>query len=263
MVKYISYERRGFTGILLINRPQALNALNSEVINELSQTLDDISPGASAADLRCLIISGAGERSFVAGADIGEMSKLSPEEAEEFCNTSNRAMEKIENFPVPVIAAINGYALGGGFELALACDIRIASETAVFALPEVSLGILPGSGGIQRLVRLIGQGRAKELLFSTRRITSAEALSWGVVNSVYPSPELMGEALKLAEKISGNAPRAVRGTKKAANDSVGLTLEKSTRLEAALFKDCFARSDQQKAMAAFLEKRKPEPFTGT
>jgi enoyl-CoA hydratase len=258
-VKYIRYESKDFIGTLTINRPEAFNALNREVLSEISLTMKEI----ASTDLRCLIITGGGEKSFVAGADIEEMLNLMPPEAQKYSETGNMLMDAIDNFLVPVIAAVNGYALGGGFELALACDIRMVSENAVFAFPEVSLGILPGYGGIKRIMSLVGAGRAKELLFTARRVTAAEALSLGIANSVHSPAELMPEVLKTAARIAGNAPRAVGNAKKAANNAVGLTGLRFTECEADLFKECFGTHDQRNAMSAFLEKRKPVPFTGT
>jgi enoyl-CoA hydratase len=254
-VKYTSYEYKDFIGTLTINRPRALNALNREVLSEIFQTLEEI----ASTELRCLIITGGGEKSFVAGADIEEMLNLTPSEAAEYSRTGNALMNVIDNFPAPVIAAVNGYALGGGFELALACDIRMAGENAVFAFPEVSLGILPGYGGIKRIVSLIGAGKAKELLFTARRFTAVEALSLGIVNSVHPRAELMSEVLKTAARIAGNAPRAVGNAKKAANNVASLCDPQFTESVGALFKECFGALDQRNAMSAFLEKRKPAP----
>ncbi|MDR2247701.1 MAG: enoyl-CoA hydratase/isomerase family protein [Treponema sp.] len=257
-MKYIRYESKDFIGTLTINRPEALNALNGETLAEISQILGEI----TSTGLRCLVITGGGEKSFVAGADIREMLNLMPQNAREYSETGNRLMDAIDDFPAPVIAAVNGYALGGGFELALACDIRMAAENAVFAFPEVSLGILPGYGGIKRIAALIGAARAKELLFTARRVTAAEALSLGIVNSVHPQAELMGEVLKTAARIAGNAPLGVGNVKKAANAAAGLTAPEFTEREAALFQECFGTQDQRNAMSAFLEKRKPAPFTG-
>lgn len=257
-MKYILYERREQIGVLTVNRPEALNALNSSVVSELTRTLDEI----AASDLRCLIVTGAGEKAFVAGADIGEMKDLKPEEAAEFSIAGNTVMEKLESMPMPVIAAVNGFALGGGCELALSCDIRIASEKAVFSFPEVSLGILPGYGGIQRLAREVGLAKAKELVFTTNRVKAAEALSLGLVCAVVPPETLMDAALEMAGKIAANAPIGVRAAKVVANASVGLPLSESTRLEVKPFSDCFRTADQKEAMAAFVEKRKPAPFTG-
>jgi enoyl-CoA hydratase len=257
-MKYLSFEVKDHTGILSISRPEALNALNRDVIAEIRQTLAE----AAAGNLRCLIITGAGEKAFVAGADIGEMAPLAPEEAKDFSRAGNEMMDAIEDFPAPVIAAVNGYALGGGFELALACDIRLAAENAVFSFPEAGIGIIPGYGGVKRIVSLIGTGRAKELLFTARRVTAAEALSLGIVNHVYPAGELMAKALALAAQIAANAPRAVQGEKRLANMHTGLTAPEYTDKETVIFKACFGTRDQRESMAAFLEKRKPEPFTG-
>lgn len=254
------YESRGHVGILTINRPQALNAFNSEMVDELLVLF----PELAKEKLRCLIITGAGEKAFMAGADIAEMNSLPFDKAVYYyCDASNAAMEAVEQFPAPVIAAVNGYALGGGNELALSCDIRLASTNAVFAQPEVSLGIMPGSGGIQRLMRAVGPGKAKELLYTTNRLKAEEALAVGLVNAVYSGEELMPAAVAMAEKIAANAPVGVRATKEIANASIGLTLKDSYRSELKAFGDCFKTRDQKMAMTAFVEKRKPEPFTGS
>ena len=255
-MNYIKYEQRGFVGILTIDRQNALNALNTEVINELEQALDAV----SLEDTRCLILTGAGEKSFVAGADIGEMSTLSKEEGEQFGKKGNAVFRKLETFPIPVIAAVNGYALGGGCELAMSCDIRIAAENALFAQPEVTLGITAGFGGTQRLPRIIGLGKAKELLYTAAKIKAEEALRLGLVNAVYPQAQLLEECVKLAEKISQNAPIAVRATKKAINEGMQVDMDSAIGLEAALFGSCFESKDQQNAMKSFVEKVKPAPF---
>jgi len=258
-MKYLLYEEKGHVGLLTINRPEALNALNSEVIAELSAKLEEI----AASRTRCVILTGAGEKSFVAGADIAEMKDMDPAQAEAFSVAGNAVMEKLENLPMPTIAAINGFALGGGLEIALACDIRLASDNAMVSLPEVGLGILPGYGGVQRLARAVGISKAKELAFTASRVKAPEALSLGLVSAVHPADALMDEALQMAEKIAANAPVGVRAAKMVANASVGMSLEKATRLESMLFGACFVTKDQKQAMAAFVEKRKPEPFTGT
>jgi enoyl-CoA hydratase len=258
-MKYLLFEMKGDDiGLLTIHRPEALNALNSEVVAEFKACLADI----AGKGLRCLIVTGAGEKSFVAGADIAEMKSLSPEEGKAFSVAGNEVMEALEGFPCPVIAAVNGYALGGGFELALACDIRLASERASFAFPEAGLGIPPGYGGIQRAARLAGLAKAKELIFTAARIKADEALAIGLVNRVYPAEQLLPEALSLAEKIAANAPRAIAAAKSVANGSAGLTLKEATRLESGVFGECFATADQKEAMAAFVEKRPHAPFTG-
>ena len=256
---FLLYEVIGYTGLLTINRPEALNALNGALLMELSEKLDEI----AASGIRCLVVTGAGEKSFVAGADIAEMKDFNPGRAEKFSVDGNLVMEKLENLPSPTIAAVNGYALGGGLELALACDIRLASENAVFSMPETGLGILPGFGGIQRLARVTGISKAKELAFTGDRVKAPDALALGLVSAVFPSAGLMDAALKMAERISANAPFGVRAVKKIANLSVGETLVNAARMESRIFGECFATADQKQAMAAFAEKRKPEPFTGS
>lgn len=245
-------------GTLTINRLQVMNALDWRSINMLSSLLDEIAD----SNIRCLVITGAGEKSFVAGADIKEMKDMSRAQGENLSRAGNGVMRKLEMFQVPVIAAINGYALGGGLELALACDIRIASENASFAMPEATFGIIPGYGGIQRLSRVIGQGRAREMVFTARRFDAYEAHAWGLVNAVYPLPELMPNALSLAEKIASNAPIAIMSAKHIMNESVGLELSAADQLEREAFGNCFGTWDQREAMQAFVEKRKPGPFKG-
>lgn len=255
-MNYIKYEQRGYVGILTIDRQNALNALNMDIITELEQALDAI----SMEDTRCLIIIGAGEKSFVAGADISEMSTLTIADGVMFGKHGNAVFRKIETFPLPIIAAVNGFALGGGCELAMACDIRIASENAVFAQPEVSLGIIAGFGGTQRLSRIIGIAKAKELLYTASKINAEEALRLGLVNAVYPLNQLMDECIKMAEKISRNAPIAVRATKKAINEGMQVDIDTAMGIEAELFGSCFETLDQKNAMRAFIEKLKPAPF---
>lgn len=253
------YESHDCIGTLTLNRPQAMNAFNSEMVDELLVLFKKL----QKEKLRCLIITGSGEKAFMAGADIAEMNSLPFDKTVHYyCDASNAAMEAVEQFPAPVIAAVNGYALGGGNELALSCDIRLASENAVFAQPEVGLGIMPGSGGIQRLMRAIGPGKAKELLYTTNRMKAREALAVGLVNAVYPLAELMPAAMTMAEKIASNGPVGVAATKAIANASVGMTLQESYRLELKCFGDCFKTYDQKMAMTAFVEKQQREPFTG-
>ncbi len=252
------FEQTGHIGILTINRPEALNALNSTVVTEVTERLNQL----ARMDLRCLIITGAGEKAFVAGADIREMLPLSPSEAAIFSDHGNAMMEQVEDFPCPVIAAVNGFALGGGCELALSCDIRLASANAVFGLPETKLGIIPGYGGLQRLARIVGMGKAREIAFTATNINAEDARALGLVNAVLPLPELMTGAMAMAEKIAANAPVAVREAKKVFKDAIGLTLLQARRLERESFGHCFTTSDQRMAMNAFIEKRKPEPFAG-
>ena len=228
--------------------------------------LDELNEAIDAVDLnevRALIITGAGEKSFVAGADIGEMSSLTKEQGEAFGKKGNDVFRKIETLPIPVIAAVNGFALGGGCEISLACDIRICSENAVFGQPEVGLGITPGFGGTQRLARTIGVGMAKQLIYTARNIKAPEALRIGLVNAVYPIEELMGAAKKMASIIASNAPIAVRNCKKAINDGLQTDIESGVEIEEKLFGDCFETEDQRYGMAFFLDRNKDkvkEPF---
>ena len=253
---FIKYETEGAVGIITINRPKALNALNSQVLEELEEAVD----GINLDEIRCVILTGAGEKSFVAGADIGEMSTLTVEEGEAFGKKGNDIFRKIETLPVPVIAAVNGFALGGGCELSMSCDIRIASENAVFGQPEVGLGITPGFGGTQRLARIVGPGMAKQMIFTARNIKAPEALRIGLVNAVYPSEELMDQARKMAAGIAKNAPIAVRACKKAINEGLDAAMDDAIVIEEKLFGSCFETYDQKEGMAAFLEKRKVEAF---
>ncbi len=252
MAEFVTYEQDGFVGVITINRPQALNALNSQVLEELEETF-------KAVDLettRALILTGAGEKSFVAGADIGEMSSLSKAEGEAFGKKGNDIFRFIETFPIPVIAAVNGFALGGGCEISMSCDIRICSENAIFGQPEVGLGITPGFGGTQRLARIIGVGMAKQLIYTARNIKAEQAKAIGLVNDVYPQEELLDQAKKLASIIAANAPIAVRNCKKAINDGLDADMDQAIVIEEKLFGDCFETEDQKAAMANFLEKDK-------
>ena len=255
-MSYIKYEQNGFVGVLTIDREKALNALNSEVLADLDAALDAIDLDST----RCLIITGAGQKSFVAGADIGEMSTLTKAEGEAFGKKGNDVFRKIETLPIPVIAAVNGVALGGGCELSLSCDIRLAAENAVFAQPEAGLGITPGFGGTQRLARTINVGKAKEMIYAGTKVKAPEALSLGLVNAVYPAEELMPAAMKLAERIAANAPIAVRACKKAVNDGLQVNMDEAIVIEEKLFGSCFETQDQKNGMTAFVEKRKPEPL---
>lgn len=248
---YVDYEVKGAVGIVTINRPKALNALNSEVLDDLNNVFDSI----DQETVRAVVLTGAGDKSFVAGADIGEMSTLTKAEGEAFGKKGNDVFRKIETFPLPVIAAVNGFALGGGNELAMSCDFRIASENAVFGQPEVGLGITPGFGGTQRLARLVGAGYAKYMIYTARNIKADEAYRIGLVNQVVPAEELMATAEKLASIIAGNAPIAVRNCKKAVNDGLEVNMDDAIVVEEKLFGDCFESYDQQEGMANFLRKK--------
>ncbi|MCM1045835.1 MAG: enoyl-CoA hydratase-related protein [Candidatus Gastranaerophilales bacterium] len=258
-MEYILYEQKGAYAILTINREKALNALNSQVLDELEEALDAV----NLDEVRCLIVTGAGTKSFVAGADIGEMSTLTKAEGEAFGKKGNDVFRKLETFPIPVIAAVNGFALGGGCELSMSCDIRLCSDNAVFGQPEVGLGITPGFGGTQRLARLVGAGMAKQMIYTARNIKAEEALRIGLVNAVYPQEELLGAAEKMAAGIAKNAPIAVRNCKKAINEGLDVAMEDALVIEEKLFGGCFETEDQKYGMAFFLDKNKEkvkEPF---
>ena len=253
----ILLEKKGLYAVATINRPKALNALNSEVLSDLDELVRTVS---ADADIRALVITGSGEKAFVAGADIGEMSTLAPEEGEAFGKHGNDVFRKLETLPIPTIAAVNGFALGGGCELSMSCDIRICADTAVFGQPEAGLGITPGFGGTQRLARLVGPGMAKQLIYTAKNIKADEAYRIGLVNAVYPLDELMPAAEKMAETIAKNAPIAVRACKKAINEGLEVEMDDAVVIEEKLFGSCFKTADQIEGMSAFLEKRKHEPY---
>lgn len=258
-MEFVLYEQKGGIATITINREKALNALNSQVLEELDKTLEEV----NLDEVRCLIITGAGAKSFVAGADIGEMSTLTKAEGEAFGKKGNDVFRKIETFPIPVIAAVNGFALGGGCELSMSCDIRICSENAVFGQPEVGLGITPGFGGTQRLARIVGVGMAKQMIYTARNIKAEEAFRIGLVNAVYPQEELLGAAQKMAAGIAKNAPIAVRNCKKTINEGLDAAMDDAIVIEEKLFGDCFETEDQKYGMAFFLDKNKEkvkEPF---
>lgn len=243
--------------VITIDRPGALNALNSQVLADLSHTIDII----DTEQIRCIVLTGSGEKAFIAGADVAEMAVMDPAQAAEFGQYGKAVFNKIENFPVPVIAAINGYCLGGGNELALSCDIRLCSENAIFGQPEVGLGIIPGFGGTQRLGRVIGSSsKAAELLFTGKTIKAEEALQIGLVSAVHPIGKLMEAALKLASQIANNAPIAVRNAKKALNEGKDKPLTTGLEIENNYFALCFETEDQKEGMQAFLERRKEKVF---
>ncbi|HHY61231.1 MAG TPA: crotonase [Clostridia bacterium] len=251
-------EKEGPVAVITINRPQVLNALNAETLQELEAALDQIERDR---EIRVVIITGAGEKAFVAGADISFMQNLTPLEAKQFARLGQKVFSKIENLPQPVIAAINGYALGGGCELAMACDIRVASTRAKLGQPEVNLGLIPGFGGTQRLTRLVNPGLAKEILFTADTYDAETAKQIGLVNHVVPPEELMPFCKAMAGRIASKGPVAVQLCKEAVNDGLEMDLEKALIHEADLFGVVFATQDRAEGIAAFLEKRKPE-FTG-
>ena len=257
--EFITYEREpNNIGILTINRPNVLNALNWDTLGELREFLEDVMP---KEELKALIITGAGEKAFVAGADIAQMNEMKERDFQDYVDYAHRVYELIENEPCPSIAAINGYALGGGCELALACDIRIASEKARLGFPEVKLGIFPGWGGTQRVTRVLGLGKTKELVFTGDMVNAEEALRIGLVERVVPHAEIMNEAKKLAGEIAKRGPIAVRLSKTAINAGSEMDLQKALLLEKTLVSLCFDSQDRIEGMKAFLEKREPA-FTG-
>lgn len=253
----VIYEKREHIGLITICRPKALNALNSKTLEELNETLEMIS---GDKDIYCVIITGSGEKAFVAGADISEMKDMNVFEARNFGHLGNMVFRKIETLKVPVIAAVNGFALGGGCELALSCDIRIASENAKFGQPEVGLGITPGFGGTQRLARTVGLAKAKEMIYTAANINAEEAYRIGLVNRVVPLEKLIDEALSMANRIAGNAPIAVQLCKSAINRGIQTDIDTGLNFESEVFAECFSTQDQKDAMGAFLEKRKLEKF---
>ena len=239
---------------LTISRPKALNALNSAVLAELERLLGELE---QRDDLRAVLITGAGEKSFVAGADITEMRDKTPEEARLFASQALRTIKRLETLPVPVVALVNGFCLGGGCELALACDWAVASDNAIFGQPEVLLGVIPGFGGTQRLPRRVGPAMALDLVTTGRKIDAQEALRIGLVNRVMPQSELEAYADELTKQLAGNGPQAVRASKQAVHDGLEQELDSALALETALFAFCFAGEEQKEGMGAFVEKRKP------
>ncbi len=238
---------------LTVNRPKVLNALNQATLQDLSAALDVV---AADRDARVLLVTGSGEKSFVAGADISQMQGLTPLQAKRFGEQALAIFRRFETLDIPVIALVNGFALGGGCELAMSCDFIFAADNAKFGQPEVSLGVTPGFGGTQRLPRLVGRAMAMEMLVSGRMLDANEALQRGLVNHVYPQAELMEQGLKMAAKIAKNGPTAVKFSKELVQRGQDLDLENACAMESDLFGLCFATQEQSEGMQAFLEKRK-------
>jgi len=238
-----------------INRPKALNALNFQVLKELGDCLENLKKDES---VRALVIKGAGDKAFVAGADIGEMKDISPTEAKGFSKLGQKIFMEIENYPVPTIALINGYALGGGCELAIACDMRIAADNANLGTPEITLGVIPGFGGTKRLTKLVGDAVAKELMFTGRMMPAEEAYNRGLVNKVVSTDELEAEGGKLASKIADKSGVVMNLLKEVSTKQAELSSEQGMIMESSAFSICFTTQDQKEGMAAFLEKREPE-----
>lgn len=250
-------EKKGHIAVATINRPKALNALNSQVLEDIDQLVEQVK---ADDEIRALVITGSGEKAFVAGADIGEMSTLTKAEGEAFGKKGNDVFRKLETLPVPTIAAVNGFALGGGCELSMACDIRLASEKAKFGQPEVGLGITPGFGGTQRLARIVGVSNAMELILTAKTINAAQAQELGLVSHVYPPEELMDKAMELAQAIAANAQVAVRQSKAAIRRGLQTDMYTGAAYEAEAFGLCFATEDQKDAMTAFVNKEKVTAF---
>lgn len=248
----IIFEKEGAVGILKINRPKSLNALNPATVKEISACLDEIQQDGS---IRCLIVTGEGDRAFVAGADISAMVTMTATEGHAFSALGLGVMRRLETLPIPVIAAVNGFALGGGTELALACDLIIAADKAKFGQPEINLGIIPGFGGTQRLARRIGLPRARELIYSGDMIDAETAFRMGLANKVVPLAELLNEAKALAQKLASKPPIAIHQAKVAINAGIDMDLDNGSRFENEAFALTFATEDKVEGMTAFLEKR--------
>lgn len=253
---FVELEKKGAVGVITMNRPEALNALNDQVLRDLDGVLDQVEHDE---EILVVVLTGAG-RSFVAGADIGQMSNFTAVEAKAFGVYGNQVFLKLENLTKPTIAAVNGFALGGGCELCMACDIRLASEKAKFGQPEVGLGITPGFGGTQRLARIVGTANAMELILTAKTIRAEDALALGLVTHVYPAEELMDKALELANAIAANAQIAVRQSKAAIRRGLQTDMATGTAFESEAFALCFATEDQKDAMRAFVNKEKITGF---
>ena len=253
--QHLLYSKEEGIGIVTINRPAALNALSTEVYSELHELFQEIEDDQ---DVRVVIITGSGEKAFVAGADIADMKPRDTVQVRSFAATGRSAADRIYSLSKPVIAAVNGYALGGGLELAMCCDLVIAAENARFGQPEINLAIIPGGGGTQRLPRLVGMTRAKELIYTGDMIDANTALAWGLVNKVVPAENLMAEARELARKLLSKSSIALARAKKAITTGVNMDLASGIDLEEQCFALCFGTEDQKEGMGAFLEKRKPQ-----
>lgn len=251
--KNIMVDKEGGVGIVKMNRPTAMNALNSETLGELKEAFAQLKDDDG---VKVIIITGEG-KAFVAGADIAEMKDMTGEQAREFSQAGQKVFNEIARMKKPVIAAVNGFALGGGCELAMACDIRIASDKAKLGQPEVNLGVIPGFAGTQRLARLVGAAKAKELIFTGDMVDAQTALSIGLVNQVVPVEQLMDVCMGMASKIASKGPVAVKLAKKVINQGVEEKLDKGSEYETDEFGECFAKGEAKEGMTAFLEKRKP------
>ena len=253
MYNHLLYEVNDGIAVISINNPKSLNALNTETIEELGACINAV---AADSAVKGLIITGAGPKSFVAGADISEMVNSGAEKGRSFAMLADKVFSSLEALPIVTIAAVNGYALGGGCELAMACDIRVASDNAIFGQPEVGLGIIPGFGGTQRLARLIGKGRAKELILTTDRINAEEAYRIGLANKVTTKEELLTVCTDMIRRVLKNGPFAVAVAKRCIESGMDMDLQNGLQMEADAFGLCFATDEKMEGMTAFLEKRK-------
>ncbi len=253
--KNILFEEKNEIAIITFNRPKALNALSQELMGELNDILDAL---VEKSNIKVLILTGSGEKAFVAGADISEINKLDVLSAKHFARLGQKIIGKLQKLPIPVICAVNGFALGGGCEMALGCDFIYASENAMIGLPEITLGLMPGFGGTQRLARLVGKNRAKELVFTGDMLSAQDAKEMGLVNKVFPLDSLMENVMKVAKKIASKGRVSIRSAKEAINRGLDMDLENGCKLEVDCFALCFASEDAKEGTTAFLEKRKAE-----
>lgn len=254
----LEFKKEGGVGVLTVARPQAMNALNSQVLEDLRVFLQRV---LEEKDLRALVLTGAGEKAFVAGADIKEMDNMEPSAAQEFARRGQEIFQKIEDLPIPSIAAVNGFALGGGLELAMACDFIVAARSAKLGLPEVSLGLIPGYGGTQRLSRYCGKGVARLMTLTGDLYTAEQGLDWGLVSLVVEPADLLPTCMKLAASVAKRSPLAVRLAKQAINNGFDLIQSEGIKLEAQLFQKAFSSEDKKEGVRAFIEKRGAQ-FTG-
>lgn len=254
----IIFETQEGIATITFNRPKALNALNGALLAELDLALDEIEKDE---DIRVLLLTGAGEKSFVAGADITELARFNPLQAKQFSKGGQKIINRLQALAIPVIAAVNGFALGGGSEIALACDFIYAAETATFGLPEITLGIIPGFGGTQRLPRLIGTNMAKELIFTGKMVPAPQAKEIGLVNQIFPAEELMPAVTKTAKAIASKGKVSLRAAKQAVNSGIGVDLATGLEIEVDAFTICMTSQDAKEGTSAFIEKRKAK-FTG-
>ena len=258
-LKGLLYEKRGRVGIVSFYRPEVLNAMNTETVVEMKKVFSAMDEDP---DIRCVILTGHGDRAFCAGGDIHEEAEKDVIAAYEFVRNGGELLEKIERFKAPVIAVINGYCLGGGVEFAIACDIRIAADNAKIGSPEIDLGVYPGWGGTQRLPRIVGMSRAREIMYTGEKFTAQRALEIGLVDHVVPAASLMDEAMALAEKIASKAPMAIRYIKTSVYDGMQCDLQRALQMEAALFAHLYSTKDTKEAYAAYLEKRPHKDYIG-